>query len=115
MRSAPLIQLITYDALGLCEPGKACEFMESGATTSPLFDSDRVKANPPPRRVIVNPSGGLISKGHPLGFATANKVQLAWLNALNSPGNCVVLLERDKLLVLETLFNTTSDLVVLLS
>lgn len=47
-------ELITYEALGLCEPGKAGEFIESGANTYG-------------GQVVVNPSGGLISKGHPLG------------------------------------------------
>ncbi|KAJ3395208.1 hypothetical protein HDU92_006105 [Lobulomyces angularis] len=72
-------ELITYDALGLCEHGKACEFMESGATTSPLFDRPSVKANPPKKRIIVNPSGGLISKGHPLGATgLAQCAELTW-------------------------------------
>lgn len=47
-------ELITYETLGLCEQGKAGEFIESGSNTYG-------------GRVVVNPSGGLISKGHPLG------------------------------------------------
>lgn len=47
-------ELITYEALGLCKPGKAGEFIESGSNTYG-------------GQVVVNPSGGLISKGHPLG------------------------------------------------
>nr|CAD7450200.1 unnamed protein product [Timema bartmani] len=47
-------ELITYEALGLCEPGKAGDFIDSGNNTYG-------------GRVVVNPSGGLISKGHPLG------------------------------------------------
>ena len=47
-------ELITYEALGLCEEGKAGEFVDSGAQTYG-------------GKVVVNPSGGLISKGHPLG------------------------------------------------
>ncbi|MBW2315671.1 MAG: lipid-transfer protein [Deltaproteobacteria bacterium] len=47
-------ELITYEALGLCEEGKAGEFIDSGAQTYG-------------GKVVVNPSGGLISKGHPLG------------------------------------------------
>jgi sterol carrier protein 2 len=47
-------ELITYEALGLCEEGKAGEFVDSGAQTYG-------------GQVVVNPSGGLISKGHPLG------------------------------------------------
>jgi len=47
-------ELITYEALGLCEPGKGGELVDSGATTYG-------------GKWVVNPSGGLISKGHPLG------------------------------------------------
>lgn len=47
-------ELITYEALGLCEEGKGGELIDSGAVTYG-------------GKVVVNPSGGLISKGHPLG------------------------------------------------
>ena len=47
-------ELITYEALGLCPEGKAGEFIDSDANTYG-------------GKVVVNPSGGLISKGHPLG------------------------------------------------
>lgn len=57
-------ELITYEALGLCPPGKAGELIDSGNNTYG-------------GRHVVNPSGGLISKGHPLG-ATGNN----WINIL---------------------------------
>jgi acetyl-CoA acyltransferase len=47
-------ELITYEALGLCEEGEAAGLVDSAATTYG-------------GRWVVNPSGGLISKGHPLG------------------------------------------------
>ena len=47
-------ELITYEALGLCPEGKGGELIDSGAVTYG-------------GRWVVNPSGGLISKGHPLG------------------------------------------------
>jgi sterol carrier protein 2 len=47
-------ELITYEALGLCAEGKAGEFIDKGLNTYG-------------GKVVVNPSGGLISKGHPLG------------------------------------------------
>lgn len=47
-------ELITYEALGLCPVGKAKDFIDSGANTYG-------------GKHVVNPSGGLISKGHPLG------------------------------------------------
>jgi sterol carrier protein 2 len=47
-------ELITYEALGLCPEGKAHEIVDRGDNT---FKG----------KWVVNPSGGLISKGHPLG------------------------------------------------
>lgn len=47
-------ELITYEALGLCPPGKAGELVDNGDNTYG-------------GKFVINPSGGLISKGHPLG------------------------------------------------
>ncbi|WP_194892453.1 lipid-transfer protein [Catenulispora pinisilvae] len=47
-------ELITYEALGLCGEGEGGKLVADGATTYG-------------GRWVVNPSGGLISKGHPLG------------------------------------------------
>jgi acetyl-CoA acetyltransferase len=59
-------ELITYEGLGLCGEGKAGEFIDSGAQTYG-------------GKVVVNPSGGLISKGHPLGATgLAQCAELNW-------------------------------------
>ena len=59
-------EMITYEALGLCPEGKGGEFVDSGAQTYG-------------GRVVVNPSGGLISKGHPLGATgLAQCAELNW-------------------------------------
>jgi acetyl-CoA acetyltransferase len=47
-------ELITYEALGLCPEGGADKFIAEGGNTYG-------------GRVVTNPSGGLLSKGHPLG------------------------------------------------
>jgi len=47
-------ELITYEALGLCGVGEAGAFIDAGDNTYG-------------GKYVVNPSGGLISKGHPLG------------------------------------------------
>ncbi len=47
-------ELITYEALGLCDEGEAEKFIN---------DSDITYGG----RFATNPSGGLLSKGHPLG------------------------------------------------
>lgn len=47
-------ELITYEALGLCPEGGAEKFIDDGDNTYG-------------GKVVTNPSGGLLSKGHPLG------------------------------------------------
>lgn len=47
-------ELITYEALGLCPEGGAQKFVDDGDNTYG-------------GKVVTNPSGGLLSKGHPLG------------------------------------------------
>ncbi len=59
-------ELITYEALGLCPEGKGGEYVDAGANT---YGGE----------VVVNPSGGLISKGHPLGATgLAQCAELNW-------------------------------------
>lgn len=59
-------ELITYEALGLCEPGKAHELVEKNDNTYG-------------GKYVINPSGGLISKGHPLGATgLAQCNELCW-------------------------------------
>ena len=47
-------EVLSYEALGLCGEGEAERFVEDGDNTYG-------------GRVVTNPSGGLLSKGHPLG------------------------------------------------
>ena len=47
-------ELLTYEALGLCGIGGAQQFVDDGDNTYG-------------GKVVTNPSGGLLSKGHPLG------------------------------------------------
>ena len=47
-------EVITYEGLGLCGPGEAERLVNDGDNTYG-------------GRFVVNPSGGLMSKGHPLG------------------------------------------------
>ena len=59
-------ELITYEALGLAEEGKGAQLVEEEATTYG-------------GKWVVNPSGGLISKGHPLGATgLAQCAELNW-------------------------------------
>ena len=59
-------ELVTLDAMGLCAPGKAHEMVRHGDITYG-------------GKYVVNPSGGLISKGHPLGATgLAQCAELIW-------------------------------------
>jgi sterol carrier protein 2 len=60
-------ELITYEALGLAEEGEGHKLVDAQATT---YGGDGP---------VVNPSGGLISKGHPLGATgLAQCSELTW-------------------------------------
>lgn len=59
-------EVITYDGLGLCATGEAEKF---------ILDGDNSYGG----RVVTNPSGGLLSKGHPLGATgLAQCAELVW-------------------------------------
>jgi benzoylsuccinyl-CoA thiolase BbsB subunit len=61
-----IAELVYYEALGLCEEGEALDYLASGATT---FGG----------RTVVNPSGGLLAKGHPVGASgIAQAVEIYW-------------------------------------
>ena len=63
--SAPA-ELIHYENIGLCKPGDAAKLIRSGDTDIG-------------GRISVNPSGGLLSRGHPLGATGAAQiVELTW-------------------------------------
>ncbi|MEM5383073.1 thiolase family protein [Paraburkholderia phymatum] len=54
-------ELMYYEAFGFCERGEAAQLLESGATSLG-------------GRIPVNPSGGLLSKGHPVAATGAAQV-----------------------------------------
>lgn len=59
-------ELLTYEAIGLCPEGEAEKF---------IWDEDNTYGG----RVVTNPSGGLLSKGHPLGATgLAQCTELVW-------------------------------------
>ena len=59
-------ELLTYEALGLCPEGGAERFIQDGDNTYG-------------GKVVTNPSGGLLSKGHPLGATgLAQCTELVW-------------------------------------
>ena len=59
-------ELLSYEALGLCPEGQAEKF---------IWDGDNTYGG----KFVVNPSGGLLSKGHPLGATgLAQCTELVW-------------------------------------
>ncbi|SHL07554.1 benzoylsuccinyl-CoA thiolase BbsB subunit [Pseudonocardia thermophila] len=61
-----IAELVYYEVLGLCERGESTAFLRDGRST---YGGD----------VVVNPSGGLLAKGHPIGASgAAQVVELFW-------------------------------------
>ncbi|VCU68005.1 3-ketoacyl-CoA thiolase [Pigmentiphaga humi] len=61
-----IAELIYYEALGLCEAGASADFLAAGRSTYG-------------GQVVVNPSGGLLAKGHPVGASgVAQAVEMFW-------------------------------------
>jgi acetyl-CoA acetyltransferase len=61
-----IAELLYYEALGLAEPGEGADLLRRGETALG-------------GRVPVNPSGGLLAKGHPLGATgVAQMVEVVW-------------------------------------
>jgi len=59
-------EVLTYEGLGLCKEGEAEKF---------IWDEDNTYGG----KYVVNPSGGLLSKGHPLGATgLAQCTELVW-------------------------------------
>lgn len=59
-------EVISYEALGLCREGDAAKFVSDGDNTYG-------------GKVVTNPSGGLLSKGHPLGATGLAQIsELVW-------------------------------------
>jgi acetyl-CoA acetyltransferase len=59
-------ELLTYEAIGLCKEGEAEKF---------ITEDDNTYGG----KVVTNPSGGLLSKGHPLGATgLAQCTELVW-------------------------------------
>jgi sterol carrier protein 2 len=59
-------ELLTYEAIGLCKEGEAEKF---------IWDGDNTYGG----KFVTNPSGGLLSKGHPLGATgLAQCTELVW-------------------------------------
>jgi len=71
-------ELITYEALGLCPPGKGGKMVDEAVWRVNSAGGEQCRMGPGGRWVI-NPSGGLESKGHPVGATgLAQCAELVW-------------------------------------
>jgi len=61
-----ICEIIHYEGLGLCPPGDGGRLIDAGATAIG-------------GRIPVNPSGGLLAKGHPIGASGVGQIaEIAW-------------------------------------
>jgi acetyl-CoA C-acetyltransferase len=68
-----IAELLQYEAFGIAEPGKAAQILASGATNRD-------------GRLPVNVSGGLKSKGHPLGATGVSQHVMASMQLVGEAG-----------------------------
>ncbi|KQO97462.1 thiolase family protein [Leifsonia sp. Leaf264] len=69
-----IAELVYYEAFGLAERGRAVDLIRDGKTT---FGGD----------IVVNPSGGLLSKGHPVGASGVAQVAEAFWQLSDAAGD----------------------------
>jgi acetyl-CoA C-acetyltransferase len=60
-------EIVSYEVLGLAEPGQGAKLAESGALRLPQVGG-------PKGKIPVNPGGGLIGDGHPVGATGVRQV-----------------------------------------
>lgn len=68
-----ITELVAYELLGLAQADETAQLLESGATTLPA-DRDEVGVGKSSFSLPVNPSGGLIGDGHPVGATGVRQV-----------------------------------------
>ena len=72
-----IAELLTYEAMGLAEPGHGARLLEDGTVA-------------PGGRLPVNPSGGLKAKGHPIGATGVSMHVLACMQLTGTAGGIQV-------------------------
>ncbi len=68
-----ITEILVYEILGLAEPGKGAALAKSGATALPQVRNEKTRG-PFPFQIPVNPGGGLIGDGHPVGATGVRQV-----------------------------------------
>ncbi|PYJ54932.1 MAG: thiolase domain-containing protein [Verrucomicrobia bacterium] len=78
-------EIVAYEILGFAERGGAAKLLESGATALPSVRSQFARGQPP-YVAPVNPGGGLMGDGHPVGATGVRQVVEAYLQLTGSAG-----------------------------
>jgi acetyl-CoA acetyltransferase len=78
-------EIVVYEILGLAEPGKGAELAKSGATTLPQVRNENMKGKFA-FELPVNPGGGLIGDGHPVGATGVRQVVEAYQHLTEQAG-----------------------------
>jgi acetyl-CoA acetyltransferase len=82
-------EIVACEILGFAQPGTGADLLESGATTLPSVRSRLEIRNPQSaiRNVPVNPGGGLMGDGHPVGATGVRQVVEAYGQLTGSAGD----------------------------
>src|SRR2546428_7356707 len=80
-----ITEIVAYEILGLAEPGKGAELAKSGATALPQVRNDKMHG-PYAFQIPVNPGGGLIGDGHPVGATGVRQVVEAYQHLSEQAG-----------------------------
>ena len=78
-------EVVVYEILGLAEPGKGAELAKSGATALPQVRNEKMKGKFA-FEIPVNPGGGLIADGHPVGATGVRQVFEAYQHLTGQAG-----------------------------
>ena len=80
-----ITEVVVYEILGLAESGKGAELAKSGATALPQVRNEKMKGKFP-FEIPVNPGGGLIADGHPVGATGVRQVFEAYQHLTEQAG-----------------------------
>src|SRR5204862_6951816 len=78
-------EVVVYEILGLAEPGRGAELSRSGATALPQVRNEKMKGKFA-FEIPVNPGGGLIADGHPVGATGVRQVFEAYQHLSGQAG-----------------------------
>lgn len=80
-----ITEVVAYEILGFAEPGKGAELAMSGATALPQVRGEHVSGKID-FEIPVNPGGGLIGDGHPVGATGVRQVFEAYQQLTEQAG-----------------------------